>query len=423
MQAPQQSPQQAPQQPPAFRSISAQTNRVPQGYANPAGPSNQNSPAGVNPDVYKWITDNNPGASNVHTGDQNTYMGGQKGSGVSFSSPDGSSTVMNNQVPFYGVGGQTVAMPNNSVYDTHGYQSNSANLAMQSALNAAAGNMDTGSQEYSALAQKFNNDPAYKLAANGGTYNDYVHNNSDGTASTPGAQHGVFVNADGTYYSPQGNSGGGGQAYNGNPGQSGSSGQEPNLSNMGDAEYQNALSRLASDRGQANVQYATGTNDVNTQAYQAQRDINQQAPLNYEALLNKFASHGMAHSGRYAQDYGTAQNDTAKQLYEVNNQKNNQLNSLLQQLTGANQQYSNGEMDANSALTRRLAQNAGKLGLDKTTKDPVAPRLNSGQAGGLNRPLPPRSAAVDKSITSIPSSKWSDRQVAYAAKYNLKGKR
>lgn len=389
----------------------APQNNVSSDYANPAGPNQ------VAPGVQKWITDNNPGSTPGTLNDPNTkYSNGS--SGVTFSN-GGATTIMPNHLPWYGEGAANQAqIHHQDALDNPG------NYNSQGVYIGAQGTNDFSNGKTFAQDDAFYNNPAN--VNNQAAYQEYMSQarNSLGFAQAPGGgplfhgtpQMGSSLSGPSLNAAPQV----GGSLQNSGP----SAGTpQSNLSNMGDVEYQNALARLASAHGQANMQYATGVNDVNTSAYQSQRGINQQAPLIYEALLNKFAGRGMAHSGRYAQDYGTAQEDTADQLYNVDNQKNNQLNQLLQQLTGANQQYDFGTMDANQSLAQRLAAQAGKLGLDKTTKDPVAPQFSSGEHGGLDRPLPARSKAIDKSITSIPSNKWTDRQTAYAAKYNLQGKR
>ena len=149
------------------------------------------------------------------------------------------------------------------------------------------------------------------------------------------------------------------------PGASGPNGGPPGINSMGDATYERNIADLAMQKGQAQRQYGDAINNLEGDTYSKQRDINIQAPHTYQDLLEHFAGRGMAHSGTYAVENGSAHDNVANQLADLSSKLNDGRNSLLGTLTGSNDNYNSRLAAEREALAQRLGSGVLGSGLGK----------------------------------------------------------
>ena len=118
--------------------------------------------------------------------------------------------------------------------------------------------------------------------------------------------------------------------------------------------------------------FAQKQHDIESQTYEAQRGIQDAAPQQYQQLLEQFAGHGLAHSGRYETEYGAAHDATAQQIAALDRLKAQQLAGLQQDNLGYNQQAQQAQQDQFMQQLQSQISGAGSLGLDLQTQDPQA---------------------------------------------------
>lgn len=277
--------------------------------------NNHPAPAGIDPEVYKWIVTNNPQASNIHTGDQQNYTGGVPGQGIVYQTPDGATHLMPNSVPQYGIGVNGVPADQ--------YMPPSSGAASHNPGGGLGPGMETMNP------QSPNPAPSTGPVAPG---------NSGGTPAV--------------------------QATPGVPGVPPVAAQPDPLGGLAyDPEYAAKQALIAQHRAAAQDYLNQGKHNAQTAAYGRQRQIDQEAALRYKQLLDNYAGRGLAYSGSYGGAYGNAQNDVANQQAGVQQDLTSQLNDLQNYY---NQVVTSDQTDKLGAMQQyiaNLAQNAGNLGL------------------------------------------------------------
>jgi len=178
----------------------------------------------------------------------------------------------------------------------------------------------------------------------------------------------------------------------------------PNFNAMGDATYERNIADLAMQQGQAQRQYGDATNNLEGDIYGRQRDINSQAPQTYQDLLEHFAGRGMAHSGTYVTEDGTAHNNVANQLADLGTKLNDGRNSLLNTLTGANDNYNSRLAAEREALGQRLGNGVLGTGLGKLASNSSSDYNNILKSiAGVGKSISPSSfTAPGKSTSAAP---------------------
>lgn len=214
-----------------------------------------------------------------------------------------------------------------------------------------------------------------------------------------------------------------------------------------DPEYLLALQRLKANLSNARAHGNTSKVNLKTQLQDLLRQYDRSQKADVKGHLEGAANRGMLYSGGQVEGFGNINTDYADRRTRS---QNDELNAEL----GVDQQVSeleqNNVFDQQQALfdtINRLKGNAGNYapvtpGGASINTDPIgtptpvatpapagtpvaAPTLpsNAGQVVNPmgNTPLPTRNSVTDKSITSIPESKWTARQRAYADMYGLRG--
>ena len=140
-----------------------------------------------------------------------------------------------------------------------------------------------------------------------------------------------------------------------------------------DPAYQSHLANINAAAARHHAQIGQQQHDIEGNAFQTQRQIEQQAPKLYEDTTNNFAARGLAYSGRHELDQGEAHNQVATQLNDVQQQKTQALNSLQNNDLDFQGQQQSELTQAQQDFIHNLSGQAGQLGLDRQTQDPTPP--------------------------------------------------
>lgn len=140
-----------------------------------------------------------------------------------------------------------------------------------------------------------------------------------------------------------------------------------------DPAYQAHLAQINSAAARHHAQFGQQQHDIEGNSFQAQRQIEEQAPKLYENATNNFAARGLAYSGRHELDQGEIHNQVAGQLNDVQQQKTNSLNQLQNNDLDFRDQQQGELSAAQQEFIRSLAPRAGQLGLDHQTQDTSVP--------------------------------------------------
>lgn len=111
-------------------------------------------------------------------------------------------------------------------------------------------------------------------------------------------------------------------------------------------------SDMVSEQERINRGYMTSTRDLQEQVPDAQRN-----------LLENYAGRGMAYSSGYAHDQTKQQGQFANMFSELDQNKTQALSEILRQRGLFNDQYALTLQQIQAAAARRLAEQAGTLGL------------------------------------------------------------
>ncbi len=102
--------------------------------------------------------------------------------------------------------------------------------------------------------------------------------------------------------------------------------------------------------------------NLRLQAGSAQRDLHTQQPKDLQALLESFSGRGMSHSGRYATEYGSTQDQYANQNSGIDQSLAAQLSALASQTANYDANDLGDRGNAQQNYIRSLAARAGELG-------------------------------------------------------------
>lgn len=121
--------------------------------------------------------------------------------------------------------------------------------------------------------------------------------------------------------------------------------------------------------------YDTAKHNLETDAFEQQRQLEQNAPAAYDHLTDVYAGRGLLHSGKFATDLGAAHSQTADQLSAIQRAlANGQVNLDNQDLN-----YNQGLAQQEAGNYQQQLQNqialAGTLGLDQSQQQ--QPDFNS----------------------------------------------
>lgn len=124
-----------------------------------------------------------------------------------------------------------------------------------------------------------------------------------------------------------------------------------------------SMERLFDERNNAMMQLLQKEQQTNRDYVVQARDVDRARPDMLRNLLNSFAGRGMARSSGYGMGVGQVENQVANLLAELMQKRTGALNQVAEGRRDTERGYNLGLTEAQKAAVRRLAQQAGTLGL------------------------------------------------------------